>query len=192
MIYIKKKILVLSIALSFTNIFGYGVFANNNELELSNYNKEIISNANLDKIENISKVEFYELLKENNFNLIEEKGYSKPSSKNTWNLTKENGHKNSGNYEIYVETTGSTIYSNYMFIGHDGKVKFNLNEKTGGKYKIVIYVDKFFSDTVQKHTYDGSSEQVLSITDLNEKDKLYFSVEPKSGTVTINGTLSKI
>lgn len=123
---LKKTVLPLSLigmlTLGSTNVFANELSQNNNY-----YDKEIVSNTNLEKIENISKEEFYKLLRKNNFNLIEEKGYSKPSSKNIWNLEEE-GNKKSGDYKIYAKTEGTTIYSNYMFIGHNAKVKFDLNE----------------------------------------------------------------
>ena len=109
-------------------------------------------------------------------------GTSKPSK--THDLSSE------GSYDFTVTSRlNTTIYSNFIFVGHGGKIHFYFNDtSTDTKgYTVKVYSKGKLTAIA---TYSGSDDDTLSFTLSVDKDaKIYFAVVPK-GTTYISGTVS--
>ena len=108
-------------------------------------------------------------------------GQSKPDTSSKWDL----GSK--GKFNFSVNTEGTTIYSPYVFTGHNGSVKVYLNEtysQSSGKYTFKLYKrNSFFDTTLYTYEFDHGTEQTIEMSDFGEDDLIYISVTPNKRTV---------
>lgn len=110
-------------------------------------------------------------------------GTSKPSK--TYDLSSE------GTYSFPVDSVlNTTIYSKYIFVGHNGTLYFSFNDHSndGNGYTVKVYKKGLVTTTIA--TYNGADDDTLSFSLSVATDaKVYFAVIPK-GTTHISGTLS--
>lgn len=105
-------------------------------------------------------------------------GLSVPDSDNKWNLNTK------GEYDFSVDTSGSTIYSNYVFTGHGGAVKVHLVETTttSGQYTFKLCKRGFFNTTLYTYKFDHGVNQTINMDSFDSSDKIYFLITPNGST----------
>lgn len=107
-------------------------------------------------------------------------GTTKPSASSVYDLTAK------GKYNFTVSTKlNTTIYSRYVFTGHDGEVKFYLNDTStdSGSYKVKIYKKGLVDTTVYTKSncpHDDVTSFYVSIDDVDAK--IYFAIIPDGRT----------
>lgn len=115
------------------------------------------------------------------------KGLSVPDASDIWNLTSD------GQYNFTVNTSGSTIYSNYVFLGHGGSVKVHLveNTSTSGKYTFKLYKRGTINTTLYTYKFDHGTTQTIEMDSFSSSDKIYFSIAPNGSTILTNSSYIK-
>lgn len=110
-------------------------------------------------------------------------GVSKPNT--TYDLASD------GAYDFTVTSRlNTTIYSKYIFIGHNGTLDFSFYDSSddGKGYTVKVYKKGTFDTTIA--TYSGADGDSLSFSVAVATDaKVYFAVVP-NGTTYITGTVS--
>lgn len=118
-------------------------------------------------------------------------GTSIPSSSSTWNLSLSA-------YSFTVDTTYSVIYSNYVFTNHGGTALLRCHDTSGTANMGTEYYATIFVRTRTGGTLAGTiamirgSDSALYVNNLNDSDKIYFSINPDGRRVKIGsgaGTL---
>ena len=110
-------------------------------------------------------------------------GTSKPSK--AYDLS------SSGTYSFDVDSVlNTTIYSKYIFIGHNGTLNFSFYDSSddGKGYTVKVYKKGLTTTTIA--TYSGADDDTLSFSlSVATNAKVYFAVIP-NGTTYISGTVS--
>lgn len=102
-----------------------------------------------------------------------------PSGTSTYDLTDE------GPYYFRVDTSSSVIYSNKVFIGHDGAVTMDITEACGTLTNQEFLVKIFVRGWTGTGTLYGqvaierNSSGSITVDDLGTNDKVYFTVSPQ-------------
>ncbi len=129
-------------------------------------------------IEVIEDTSMDSLFKAHNF--PESYGTSRPLV--SWDLS------NSG-YTFGIHTTQSTIYSNYYFKNHNGRLNFKLPETYGLStqyYKFYLY-EHSTRDVVTELSIRKNSTATFAVNNLNTSKNYYFGVKPNDTTVIVDG-----
>lgn len=116
-------------------------------------------------------------------------GTTEPSKNNVWDLNSD------GTYDFTVNTTNDTVYSNYVFTGHYGKLRFRIVENSGRSGYAVFQVRKrnLWNTTIYNVGIDRGTEKVTEFNwnaGLQDDDKIYFLVIP--GGIYTNVTSGKL
>ncbi len=139
---------------------------------------EVIPNEEADKLLPECLQEAIGLLSEEG---VQPYGQDRPETSSTWNL----GSK--GKFSFSVNTEGTTIYSPYVFTGHNGSVTVYLNEtysKSSGKYTFKLYKrNSIFDTTLYTYEFDHGAEQTIEMNNFDKDDLIYISVTPNKKTV---------
>ena len=105
-------------------------------------------------------------------------GISKPSSSNTYDLR-------NGKYNFSVDTVlETTIYSKYVFIGHEGNVEFYINDTStdSGGYTLKVFKKGLIDTRIYSKTYNHDDEVSFTVP-INDADaKIYFAIVPEGTT----------
>lgn len=105
-------------------------------------------------------------------------GISKPSISNTYDLR-------NGKYNFSVDTVlETTIYSKYVFIGHEGNVKFYINDTStdSGGYTIKVYKKGLIDTRIYSKTYSHDDAVSFSLSFNDADAKIYFAIVPEGTT----------
>ena len=100
-----------------------------------------------------------------------------PSGSSTYDLS-------NGKYSFGVETE-ELYYSDYVFIGHGGKVTMNIRESCGlatsELFLVRIYVRGWLGTgtVVGQLAVERNSGDSLIVDGLSESDKVYFTISPE-------------
>lgn len=148
---------------------------NADELTGLDYTVEVIPN---EEIEATLPDYLREALNDNNDSVVT-RGVFKPDSDNVHNLTTD------GKYSFYMESVlETTIYSNKVFTGHDGKIKFHIVDTSNdsGGYKVKVYKKGLFDTTVYTANCDGDTISDFTAEFDDVKAKVYFAIIPDGNT----------
>lgn len=116
-------------------------------------------------------------------------GATAPTEKSLWNLS-------SKEYTFHVKTQKdkNTIYSNYVFTGHDGKITVSFTDYVtdSGKFTFKVYKRGLISTRIYQVDCENGSTKSYDI-DIKDADALvYFSFTSTSTTMDIdNGRVVK-
>ncbi|MCD8147586.1 MAG: hypothetical protein LUD84_09990 [Clostridiales bacterium] len=108
-------------------------------------------------------------------------GTSIPKKSKKWNLTSDE------RYDFSVSTTYHTIYSDYVFTGHSGKVKIHLHETgdNGGEYIFYLYKRDGNKTVVMSKTIDQGTTKDYTVDGIGSDDLVYFAIVPTDNVHTI-------
>lgn len=117
-------------------------------------------------------------------------GLSKPDKNNVWNLTTD------GAYNFTAESYTQDVYSNYVFTGHNGRVKFRICDSSGeaGYALLQLRVRNFWNTKIYSV---GILRGIVEITEyqwdtlIGPDELIYFIVCPGGVYTNITvGTMS--
>lgn len=118
-------------------------------------------------------------------------GTSIPSGSSTYDLS-------SRKYSFGIETD-SLYYSDYVFTGHGGSVTMNIKESCGiatsAEFLVRVFVRKWLGTgtVVGQVAVKRNNSGTLTVDDLSESSKVYFTVSPEEqGTVRLSSLYNYI
>ncbi len=115
-------------------------------------------------------------------------GISRPGSNDIYNLS-------NGEYYFSVDTVlDTTIYSKYVFIGHDGKVNFYINDTStaSGDYTVKVYKKGLIDTTIYTRVCDHDASTSFGISFDDAEAKIYFAIIPDGTTrISSNSYIAK-
>lgn len=147
-----------------------------------------ISGAEILSVQEMSHEEADAMLAEllgANENMVAPCGTSAPSSSSEWDLSSQR-------YRFTCNTTNSAIYSNYVFSGHNGKVKFDfqIGSSSGdGDFILRVFIKNFWNTKVYDAGVPRAIYQPVTVGGFDADDLIYFVIIPDGvSTVLIDGT----
>lgn len=92
-------------------------------------------------------------------------------------------------YLLNVHTDNSTIYSNYYFKDHNGKMNFKLPESSGPNtkyYKFYLY-EHSTNNVVAELSVKKGTTVSFAVNNLNTSKNYYFGIKPNGSTIILDG-----
>lgn len=92
-------------------------------------------------------------------------------------------------YSFGVHTDNSTIYSNYYFKEHNGRLNFQLPESSGPNtkyYKFYLY-EHSTNNVVAELSVKKGTTVSFALNNLNTSKNYYFGIKPNGSTIIIDG-----
>lgn len=177
-----KKMTALLLVMALTLAMVIPASASEVESEIT------ISGAEILSVQEMSHEEADAMLAEllgANESMVAPRGTSAPSSSSVWDLSVKK-------YPFTCNTTNTAIYSNYVFSGHNGKVKFNfqISSSSGdGDFILRVFIKNFWTTKVYDAGVARAIYQSVTVDGFDSDDLIYFVIIPDGvSTVLIDGT----
>lgn len=173
---------IISALLALVLIMSCSTSAFAMETNEDNYTIEVVPNEEID-----AKLPSYLVNALNTEGEVIPYGISKPSSDNVHDLS-------SGRYDFEVSTKlNTTIYSRYIFTGHEGSVTFYLNDSStdSGSYTVKVYKRGIFDTVIKtKKNCEHGEVSTFTFSSIDPEAKIFFAIIP-DGTTNISGYIKK-